>query len=86
MKFDYYKAPPQKVFDDIKENAIKIWLTYDNTHSYGDEKVGRIKNMRNIRDNAWFIVAMFDSLNQAKLIMAVKQKTSKMIMNALTDG
>lgn len=35
---DYYKTPPQEIFEDIKENAIKIWQTYDNTYGYQDEK------------------------------------------------
>jgi len=38
-KFDYYTAPSNEIFNDIKENAIKIWKTYDNTYGYQDENL-----------------------------------------------
>ena len=77
---DYYKAPSQEVFEDIKSNAIKIWKTYDNTYGYVDEKVGRIEPMENISDNAWTIVAMFDSENQGKLLGMVRLETAELII------
>lgn len=80
--FDYYKAPSDEIFDDIKTNAIKIWQTYDNTYGYQDEKVNRIKDLVNVSDNAWFIVAMFDAPNQEKLISMVKPETGDMIIKA----
>jgi len=79
---DYYKAPPESVFEDIKTNAIKIWDTYDNTYGYRDEKVNRIKDLENISDNAWFIVAMFDKSNTIKLLNMVRPETGKMIAQA----
>lgn len=79
---EYYTAPPQEVFDDIKENATKIWQTHDNTYGYVDEKVGCIKDLENIKDNAWYIVAMFDSNNQQKLLSMVKPETAEMIRRA----
>jgi hypothetical protein len=82
-KFDYYTAPPQKIFEDIKKCAIEIWKTYDNNYGYVDEKVGRIKDLKNISDNAWTIVAMFDSTNQAKLLMVVKKETAQMVLKAI---
>jgi len=71
------------VFNDIKTNAIKVWKTYDNTYGYVDEKVGRIKDLKNISDNAWTMVAMFDSSNQRKLLALVKPKTAKLIIRAI---
>jgi len=79
---DYYTAPSQEVFDDIKLNAMKIWLDYDDTYGYATEKCDRIKNLENISDNAWTIVAMFDSNNQAKLLSMVKPETAKLIIDA----
>jgi len=29
---EYYETPAQEIFDDVKENAIKIWETYDDTY------------------------------------------------------
>lgn len=79
----YYEAPPEKIFKDIKRNAIKIWKTYDNTYGYVDEKVGRIKDLENVSDNAWYIVAMFDSINQMKLVSMVRPATREMIIKII---
>lgn len=64
----YYEAPSNEIFEEVKKEAIKIWKTYDNTYGYADEKTERIKNITNIKDNMLFIVAMFDWINQAKLL------------------
>jgi len=70
-------------FEDIKTNAIKIWQTYDDTFGYATEKIDRVNNIQNISDNAWFIVAMFDSFNQAKLLKLVKPETRELILNLI---
>ena len=82
MSFNYYQTPPLEIFNDIKENAIKIWNTYSDEFGYRSEKINRIKNIKNIQDNAWYIVAMFDSNNQAKLLSMVNPKTGNMILKA----
>lgn len=81
-KFDYYTAPPQEVFDDIKKNAIEIWKTYDDEFGYATKKIGRIKDLKNIRDNAWYMVAMFDPMNQRKLLLKVSPLAVIMIIAA----
>lgn len=63
----YYKAPNNKIFEEVKKAAIEIWNTYDNTYGYASEKVDRIKDLKNVSDNFMFIVAMFDSNNQSRL-------------------
>ena len=83
---DYYKAPADKIFNDIKKNAIKIWQTYDNEFGYVDEKVNQIKDLKNISDNAWFIVAMFDGHNQSKLLDLVKPETKKILVEIINNG
>jgi hypothetical protein len=82
-KFDYYTKPSQEVFDDIKENATKIWNTYSDEFGYRSEKLNRIRGMENVSDNAWYMVAMFDYINQAKLLTMVKPETAKIIQQAL---
>ena len=76
---DYYTAPPQEIFEDIKENARKIWQSYDDTYGYASEKIART-DIENISDNAWYIVAMFDQTNQMKLLSMVKPETMKAII------
>ena len=83
MKFDYYTAPSDEVFNEIKENAIKLWQTYDDTYGYATEKTERIQNIKNVSDNAWYIVAMFHHINQAKLISMVSEETGKLIKQAI---
>lgn len=81
---EYYTAPTQEVFEEIKAKAIELWQTYDDTYGYATEKINRIKDIQNIKDNAWFIVAMFDSINQMKLISRVSGKTAELIVKAIT--
>ena len=79
---DYYKAPPQEIFEDIKKNAIRLWQEYDDSYGYASSKIGRIKDLKNIGDNAWYMVAMFDQYNQRKLLGMVRPKTAEMIKDA----
>ena len=71
----YYTAPPQKIFDEIKGASIQVWQTYNNEFGYVDEKVDRIKDIKNIRDNTCYLVAMFDLSNQNKLLSRVEGET-----------
>lgn len=82
----YYTAPPQKIFDEIKEAAIKLWNTYDDSYGYASGKISRIKDIKNIKDNAWYIVAMFDCNNQRKLCEMVGPETAEMIIDAINTG
>lgn len=64
----YYIAPTDEVFNEVKQKCIEIWETYDNQFGYVDEKVGAIKDIGNIKDNAMYMVAMFDHVNRVKLL------------------
>lgn len=37
----YYTAPSQEIFDDIKAAAITIWNTYDDTYGFLQEITSR---------------------------------------------
>ena len=65
----YYEAPSDKIFEEVKKEAIKIWETYDDTYDYASGKINRIKDIGNIKDNAMSIVSMFDHSNIAKLLV-----------------
>lgn len=78
--FDYYQAPSDEIFDDMKRVAIHIRQTYDNEFWYVDEKVDRIKDIKNFKDNIWFIYNMFDSNNQQKVKFLVDINTRNLIM------
>jgi hypothetical protein len=78
----YYTAPPQKVFDEIKAGAMVIWNEYG--EPYRTEKLDRIKDIQNVQDNAWFMVAMFDHINRGKLLSMVSTETAEMIRDAMS--
>jgi hypothetical protein len=79
---EYYTAPDQEVFDEIKAKAIEIWKGYDDTYGYATGKINAIKDIENVQDNAWYIVAMFDCYNQSKLITSCSERTAKLIQDA----
>ena len=81
--FDYYTPPSQEVFDDIKQASIKVWQTMDDTYGYATNKIKRIKDLENVQDNAWYMFAMFDIFNQAKLIDLVSPTTQEKIQEML---
>lgn len=64
---EYYRPPPDRIFEAIKEASILVWKTYDDDYNYVTEKLARVEPIQNIGDNAWYLVAMFDIQNQRKL-------------------
>ena len=80
---DYYIAPSQEIFDDIKQASIKVWQTYDNEFRYVDEKVNAIKDFENVRDNYAYMVAMFDMFNQHKVLKLLELPESKSLVESL---
>lgn len=77
---EYYIAPSDSIFNDIKANAIKIWQEYEHP-GYVAEKLAQI-DIENIKDNAWYIVGMFDLSNQMRLLLMVETETADMIRKA----
>lgn len=65
---DYYTAPSQEIFDELKRASINLWNTYDDTYGYSVEKIKRIRDIENIKDNFMFMFAMFDVYNQRKIL------------------
>lgn len=82
----YYTPPTDEQFNELKEKAIEIWKGYDNDYGYADEKVGRIKNIKNIEDNFMYMVAMFDPLNQGRLAKKLSAETRQAVGERMIDG
>lgn len=78
----YYTAPPDEVFKEIQYASMSIWASYE--EPYRSEKLARIKDIINIQDNAWYMVAMFDYQNRMKLLSMVSDKTHSMIVDAMS--
>lgn len=72
----YYVAPPQAVFDEMKEACIALWNTYDDTYGYATDKVNRIKDIENVSDNFMYMMAMFDEDNRTRVLVTVSPDTA----------
>lgn len=80
----YYVAPSDEVFEDMKAAATVIWNRYDNP--YRTEKLDRIKDIGNIKDNFMYIFAMFDTSNQRACASLLKKETLNELRSRLRDG
>jgi len=83
MKHKYYIAPTDKIFYEIKKESTKIWETCDNNYGYVTEKLDRIKDLDNIEDNAIYMVKMFDSKNQRKLLLSLSKEARDFILDRI---
>lgn len=85
----YYTAPKQELFDEVKSKAMELWLEVDSDHDkygYATEKIGRIKDLKNISDNFMYMVAMFDIDNQQILANRLSDETRIAIRERMEDG
>lgn len=73
-KFNYSEQLPDELFNEMKELAIGVWQTYDDTYWYATEKIETFSNWENIRDNIWSIYWMFDWQNQYTLYQNASDK------------
>lgn len=75
----YYDAPSDEIFEEIKAKSIEIWQTYDDTYGYATEKIEQVSKITNVKDNWGFIVGMFDSDNQAKLMDLLSDEARELV-------
>jgi len=77
-----YEAPSQEIFDEMKRIATSIWIKYDNTYWYVDEKLWYINQIENFQDNAMVMYRMFDNNNQHIFY----KKASKDVINYIINN
>jgi len=82
----YYTSPTNEIFNEVKQAAIEVWQTYDDTYGYASGKIGRITEIDNIKDNLMYIVAMFDDQNQMKLALKLSNEARKAVRERMLDG
>ncbi len=80
----YYTAPSDEIFEEVKKEAIAIWSTYEDP--YKSDKIGRIKDIKNVSDNLMYMVAMFDWVNQHKLATRLSEEAREAIHDRLATG
>lgn len=82
----YYEAPPDEQFKELKSAAIKIWSMLGAEPSYSEEKINRIKNIHNVKDNFMYVVAMFDLGNQRALSSMLSDATRLSVRERIIAG
>lgn len=70
-----------KTFEEIKQKAIKIWSEYDDEYGYATEKIKRVKEIKNIKDNYQYIINMFDYKNQEYLFSILSDEALRELQN-----
>lgn len=73
------KTTSDAVFNEIKQRAIDIWNTYDDTYGYATEKITYVQSIGNIKDNYLTIVGMFDNSNRILLYNRLSDEARNLI-------
>ena len=74
-----------EIFNEIKEQCIKVWNTYDNTHGYVDEKVNEIIDLPNSWVNAIRMLRMFHVSLSKHVYNELSSKTKDRVILELLD-
>ena len=82
----YYTPPTDEQFNELREKAIEVWSTMGDEPSYSQDKIGRIKDIKNVGDNFMYMVAMFDQNNQQKLSDKLENETRGAVAERIKDG
>ena len=82
----YYTAPSEEAFNEMKRASIAVWETKGNEGGYSDDKISRIKDIKNTQDNFMYMLAMFDTGNQSLVCQKLSDKTREAVRVRLVDG
>jgi len=83
MNNNYYKAPEERIFQEVKGQCIDLWNVISDDEGYVEEKVSRIRDVKNVEDNMMFFIAMFDLGNQWKLKKKLSEDAKAVILERL---
>jgi hypothetical protein len=75
----FYIAPSDTIFNQMKELALNIWSTYDDTHGYATEKKEIVNSLENVGSNFMTIYQMFDFINQSRIMDKASDDLKKAI-------
>ncbi len=82
----YYTPPSDEQFDEMKLVCARAWYEIADHIGYAHDKVERIINLQNIRDNFMHMLAMFDMKNQRKVSYRLSADTLEEVNKRLVDG
>lgn len=81
---DFYKTPEDAIFNDIKKQSIALWKArYSDEYGYVTEKIKRINEIKNYKDNWGSIFGMFDHQNQGLLMQTLQPETRTFLNNRI---
>ena len=70
----------------MRRVCIEVWRWYDDTYGYSSGKISRIEDIQNVHDNFMYMFAMFDHVNQTKVVLKLKQETKEELRLRMIDG
>lgn len=74
-KSKYDEAPPEDVFNEIKEKCIEYWKeNFNDENGYVTAKINRINKIKNVDNDFLFMVNMFDTQNEKFCIQGMNPK------------
>lgn len=83
----YYTAPPEAAFEEMKKACMEVWGQYKNSPGdYYEEKIARIKDIANVQDNFMYMLAMFDHINQGKVVRLLSEETKMELRDRMIAG
>lgn len=82
----YYTAPSDTAFEEVKSASIEVWSEKSDLGSYRTEKIDQIKDIKNVGDNFMYMIAMFDSGNQRKVVEKLGEETKQAVRERMIDG
>lgn len=74
-----YITPSETIFNEIKEAAIKVWNTKDNTYGYVTEKLEIVNAITNYEDNVMICYRMFDHWNKQLMLEELSNEAKEYI-------
>lgn len=74
-----HQTPTPELFNEIKQAAIMVWQSKDDTHGYVTSKVNIVRNISNYKDNVMIAFRMFDTVNQGMMLSILTEQAKQYI-------
>lgn len=83
----YYTPPADIVFEEMRSAAMDVWSKYkDSPGDYYENKVSRVRDLKNVGDNFMYLFSMFDMHNQAFIVSRLSATARKDLRERMIDG
>ena len=80
----YYTTPSDEVFNEVKEEVLKLFEIIDGMGSdYYKEKEEIITRIENVKDNMMYLISTLSENNLPKLAEALSKKAKTEVYNRL---